>query len=165
MEDINRAVSALASLIVAHNRRIGAYISLAKETSQEDVRAFCKRHVDQTKQFVSNLSTWRSAYGGYAKINDQTSSTGTWQQVRSLFGFSSGRAMIVRCEQLDRDTLKMYKSAIPCMPAAGVADLQMQAKELEKALKRLQMLESGAGTLATSKPSATIGSPPTTSAS
>lgn len=138
MEDINRVVSALASLIMLHNKRIAAYQSLAEKTPHEDIKSLCTRYIDQSKQFASNLSTWRSAYGGFTKLDGQSGSKGGWRQVRSLFGFSSEKSLINRCEQLEQETLKMYKSVMQLIPAATVADLRLQTKELEKALKRLQ---------------------------
>ena len=149
MEDINKAVSALASLIVAHNERIRAYQSLADKSPSDEVKSFCARHIEQAKQFASNLSTWRSAYGGFAKIEAQSINFNAWHQVRLLFGFSVEKTIMNRCAQLDRETLKMYGTAIPFIPGATLKDMQMQAKEVEKALRRLQELGERATVVAT----------------
>ena len=140
MEDIIRTVSGLTSLIVTHNKRMRAYRSLSEKSSHEEIKSFCTRRVDQSKQFINNLLTWRSAYGGYTKIDDQSDASSPWHQIRVLFGMSPERALIDRCEQLEREALKVYKTVMPIIPPATAVDLQAQTHEIEKALKRLKAL-------------------------
>lgn len=140
MELTSQITSALTSLIVANNKRIKGYQSLAKKTTEQEVKSLCTRYVSQSKSFLNNLSTWRSAYGGFARAEDEAGATSAWHQVRSLLGLAGERNMINQCKELEREILKKYKSAIPVIPAAALVDLQLHIKEIEKALLRLQGL-------------------------
>jgi hypothetical protein len=137
MEDINRAIAALASLILAHHKRIKAYSSLHEATSHQDVRFLCERNVDHSKQCIANLSRWRSAYGGFAKSLDYSAGKDTWHQVRLFFSSNPERTIVDRCEEMEQEILKMYESAMLLIPSYTVGDLQLQVKSLERMVRRL----------------------------
>jgi hypothetical protein len=137
MEDIKRTVSALTSLIQSHHRRINAYSELSRVTSHEDIKSLCERHINLSNGIVRNLSTWRSAYGGFTKGVDHYSDTDTWHQLRLIFSFSPEKTNINRCEQLEWETLEMYKTTMQLIPSAAVDDLQLQTKALKQMVMNL----------------------------
>ena len=138
MEDINKAVAVLGTLILAHRRRIKAYFSLCEMTSHEEIRSFCERHINHSQQIVNNLSKWRSAYGGFAKTLDKPAATDIWHQLRLILSLNAEKTVISRCEQLERETLKMYQVAMPLIPSSAAGDLQLHVKTLEMMVRTLQ---------------------------
>lgn len=140
MEDINKAVAALATLILAHHRRIRAYLSLREITSRKEIRSLCDQHIDHSRLIVKNLSNWRAAYGGFAKRLDESVGSDPWLQVKLLLSLNAEKTIINRCEQLERTTLNMYKSAIAVIPSLAVGDLQSDVKALGTMMSRLQDL-------------------------
>lgn len=140
MEDINKAVAALATLILAHHRRIRAYLSLREITSRKEIRSLCDQHIDHSRLIVKNLSNWRAAYGGFAKRLDESVGNDPWLQVKLLLSLNAEKTIINRCEQLERSTLNMYKSAIAVIPSLAVGDLQSDVKALGTMMSRLQDL-------------------------
>src|SRR5690242_14602263 len=140
MEDINKAVAALAALIQAHHRRIRAYLSLREITSRGEIKSLCERHIDQSQRIVKNLSNWRAAYGGFAKRLDESAASDPWLQLRLFLSLNAERTVINRCEQLERETLKMYGSAISVIPSLAVDDLQSDVKALGMMMNTLQEL-------------------------
>jgi hypothetical protein len=142
MEDISRAIAALTSLIVVNYKRHNVYQALSEKTKDDELRSLCRAHVEQSKRFITTLSTWRSAYGGFRTSDRETGAGSTWSQLRALFDLGLGKTMINRCEVLERDALRNYKlaSALPSMPMAIVAEIDLQARELEKVLAKLKIL-------------------------
>jgi uncharacterized protein (TIGR02284 family) len=142
MEDLSRTIDALTSMIEINNRRASAYTSLAEKTQRNEVKSVFRHFADQARQFASNLSTWRAAYGGFA-VSQKKSSAGTWAQVRHLLGLNSGKNIITECEELEREAIKMYKATIAMafMPPATTADMQTQVREFEKSLSKLRSIK------------------------
>jgi len=132
MEDIKKIVSVLGSLVLAHQKRINAYLLLSQTTSQEGIKLFCERQVNYSNRAVQNLSTWRSAYGPFAEGLDYSECNSSWDRARLLISFNPEKTMITRCEQLEREIVKMYQLAIPLIPSLAIGDLQSQMKELGK---------------------------------
>jgi hypothetical protein len=138
MEDIKRTVSVLASLIRIHRRRVDAYSMLWGTTSSDEINSLCKHQIDLSIQIISNLTVWRSAYDNFGKHLNHYTDTNIWFQARLLFSFNPEKTMIRRCEKLDRETRKMYASALPLIPSSVVNDLRSQTRALEPLMGRLQ---------------------------
>lgn len=138
IKDIKRSVDALASLIQRHYQRTHAYLNLAEARSRDEIKSVCMYQVDVSMQMINNLSKWRSAYGGFAKNLDRRDSADIWHEARLFLSLNREKAMIRRCEKLDKEILKLYQLAIPLMPSAAAGDLQLQAKTLEPMIVRLQ---------------------------
>lgn len=137
MEDIKRIVSVLTSLIRTHNKRISAYAGLARVTSSEEIKKLCGRSIDLSNRLIRNLSTWRSAYGDFAKAGDSYSNTDTWYQLRLILSFNPEKTNINRCEELEWEILDLYKTAMPLMPSAAVEDLESQTKAVRQVMMEI----------------------------
>lgn len=152
MEDIQRAISALTSLILAHHENLKAWTELSQTTSHEEVKSLCQRHADHSRQIVKNLSGWRSAYGGFAKKVDESPADSTWHKVRLFLSFDREKTLINRCERLEREILKMYDFTMPLIPSTAVNDLQSHVKSLRKMMlthRELNERKQMVGSLAT----------------
>lgn len=140
MEDLSRTVTALTDIIAVNGKRADTYLSLSEKAEHPDLKSVFSHYAKQAKHFINNLSNWRSAYGGYAVV-DKKKNGSTWSAVRSLLGRS--RNMIGQCDQVEHEALKAYKSvlALSVIPTAALADIQRQAKEIEKAIEHLKSLK------------------------
>ena len=137
MEDIKRAASALTSLIKTHHKKIGAYLELSRVTSNEEIKALCKRHIDLSNRIIKNLSTWRSAYGDFTKSADFYFDSDNWYHLRLIFSFNPEKTNLHRCEELEWETLEMYKTATPLIPSAAIGDLQSQEKTIRQMIMEI----------------------------
>jgi hypothetical protein len=140
MENIKKAIAALSALILAHHRRIRAYMSLRETTSRGEIKSLCERHIHHSRQIVKDLSNWRAAYGGYAKRLDESAGSDTWLQVRLLLSFNAEKTVTSRCEQLDRETLRMYELSVSHIPSAAIGDLESHMKTLKVTMRTLHDL-------------------------
>jgi uncharacterized protein (TIGR02284 family) len=142
MQDITRTLDVLTAMIEGNMRRNKLYQSLAEKTKQAELRALFTQYADQSRRFINNLSTWRSAYGGFSTMHSTTDSIGTWAQIRSLLDLGLRKNVLLQCEHLEHDILRIYKSAIcmSCLPAPTSADVRQQYRELETALTKVHVL-------------------------
>jgi uncharacterized protein (TIGR02284 family) len=146
MEDISRTIDALTSMIAINNKRASTYKSLAEQAQRRELSTMLHQLAEQAKRFSRGLSTWRSAYGGFG-VTDQTASSGAWFHVRALLGLSGGKDVISKCEELEQEAVRIYKSAVAkaFMPPATMTDVQEHCREFEKALSRLRSFREPSG--------------------
>jgi hypothetical protein len=137
MEDSKQTVPALTSLIKRHHKRIGAYLELSRVTSSEEIKALCERHIDLSNRIIKDLSAWRSAYGEFTKGADFYFNNDSWYQLRLIFSFNPEKTNLNRCEELEWETLEMYKTATPAMPSAAISDLQSQEKTIRQMIMEI----------------------------
>jgi hypothetical protein len=142
MEEISRAIAALSSLIAANYKRLNFYHSLSLSTKDAELQLLCRRHCEQSKRFIHSLSTWRAAFGGFRTSGKEATAGTTWSRWKDLLDLALGKSTINRCELMEKEVLKGYKSAgaLPFMPRTTVDEIELQAKDFEKALLHLKML-------------------------
>jgi uncharacterized protein (TIGR02284 family) len=140
MQDIARTLATLSAMIAANAKRSKHYLTLAEKTDHHELKPLFTHYADQSRRFVSSLSTWRSAYGGLATM--ENNSAGPWIQIRSLLDFGLRKNMLVQCEELEQDMVRLYKSTInqSFLPIATEADVQGQVRDFEKALSKIRLL-------------------------
>jgi uncharacterized protein (TIGR02284 family) len=137
MQDIARTLDTLNALIDTNVKRSKLYHSLAEKPEHHELRPLFANYAEQSRRFSTALSTWRSAYGGFAIPQKKSS----WS-LKSLMDFGLRTSVLVQCEDQEEETLKLYKSACreSFLPAATQADVQQQAREFERALSKLRLL-------------------------
>jgi uncharacterized protein (TIGR02284 family) len=142
MQDIARTLDTLNILIAANSKRNKLYHSLCEKPEHHELRPLFANYAEQSRRFITALSTWRSAYGGFTVAEQKESWAGPWSQMKSLLDFGLRRSVLVQCEAQEEEISKLYKSAIrtPLMPAATLTDIQHQSREFEKALSKLRLL-------------------------
>jgi hypothetical protein len=141
MQDIARALDTLTILIDANQKRMKLYLSLVKKLDDHGLRPLFVQQAELSKRFIAILSTWRSAYGGFALSSQNEKSGPGWFQLKSLLDLGR-RSVLAQCEAQEEEIIKQYKSAIrtPAIPVATLTDIQQQALELEKALGKFRIL-------------------------
>jgi uncharacterized protein (TIGR02284 family) len=141
MQDIARTFDTLSVMIAANHRRSKLYHCLADRTENSELRPLFTHYADQSRHFVSSLSTWRSVYG-LATSEKGAGSFGPWSQVRSLLTLGFRQNMLAQCEDLEQEMIRMYGSAISMsfMPPATLTDVQRQVREFERALAKIRLL-------------------------
>jgi hypothetical protein len=139
VEDLSRTLIALTEVISVNNKRAHTYHSVTEKTENPDLKPVFSHYEKQAKHFVNNLSNWRSAYGGFA-VTDKKQNGSSWSLL-SLLGRSKN--MVSQCEQVEQESLKVYRSVLglSIIPREALTDLQRQAREIEKAIEHLKSLK------------------------
>ena len=137
MQDIARTLDTLNALIETNVKRSKLYHTLAEKPEHHELRPLFANYAEQSRRFSNALSTWRSAYGGFA-IPEKKSA---WS-LKSLLDIGLRRSVLIQCEEQEEETLKLYKSACreSFLPAATQADVQQQTREIERALSKVRLL-------------------------
>lgn len=111
-----------------------------------ELRSLFFHYAEQSRQFSSDLSTWRSAYGYFGRPEKKVVGS-VWAPVVSLLDHWLRKNVASKCEEMEQDALKMYRTANhwSFIPAAAAADIERQSREFEKALTKLRTLREQAG--------------------
>lgn len=141
MEDLNRTIYALTSMIEVNNKRMKVYRNLAEKMHNSDLRTLFRNYAEQSKTFSGELSTWRSAYGGFAM--PQAVGGSIWAQVSNLFDHWFSKNVASKCEEMELEAIKLYKTVMEkaFFPHDAAKDIERQSKEFDKALTKLRTLQ------------------------
>jgi|SRR5882672_5154812 len=147
MEDETRIIGSLNSLIEVNDRRMRLYQFLASRMEHSELKSLFGRYEEQSKQFLSELSIWRSAYGGF-RMPEKKGISSIWTQAEQVWDHWFRKNVASKCDAMERDALKVYRTVLQRshLPHVLVADIERQSREFEKALAKLTALrEQGVG--------------------
>jgi len=144
MGSSSKVIFALNALLEVNQRRFHHYHSLAGKLEEGALKKLCQLYATRSTDFTAALNIWRAAYGLSAYPEKKfTVFSITWHQMKGVFNSIEKNDILEQCEIIEKDSLKLYKTAIDLsfLPSETLSDIQNQMHELERACIMLKSMK------------------------
>lgn len=147
--NLPKAVFAINSLMATNNERFNYYKEAASSSKDMELKLLFMKYAIQSQSFTTYLNSWLSAYG--ASYKQETAQNTTikkwWNQIKHATAFDERNLTLKECDQLERDTIKKYQTAMALsfFPVEAEKDIKKQMLELETSYQSFQELRMSFG--------------------
>jgi uncharacterized protein (TIGR02284 family) len=143
------AIATLNTLVMVNTRRFERYKHAAERMKDINRKLLFMNYAIQSQEFINNLNKWLIAYGNVSiSLSDNMGNNlfiKTWTGLKGMLSLDERKYIVSNCEIVERESIKIYKNALQeaiiTLPAATIADIQKQSRELEEAYSMMKSLK------------------------
>jgi uncharacterized protein (TIGR02284 family) len=144
------AITILHTLVHVNTKRFERYKYAAGQMKDINRKLLFMNYAVQSQEFINNLNKWLIAYGNVSVSLSESNSNynflvRTWTGLKGILSLDEKKYIVSNCEFVERESIKAYKNALQeavlTLPAATLADIQRQSKELEGAYSMIKSLK------------------------
>ena len=141
-----KVIFGLNMLVKVNEKRIRYYKMALEKADDVELILWFNRYGTHLQKANDVLRQWLDSYGVSkelpVKSNDLSSH---WDQIKDIFILIKRSALLDHCQLLERNALKVYKTAVALLfvPTAALADVQDQIDDIEEGLRSLRALKNG----------------------
>jgi len=138
-----KAIFGLTTLIRINEKRIRYYRLALNRSDDVDLILWFNRQAGHLQSANTTLKELLSSYKeiSEADINPSIQSS-HWEHFRDLLILTRRNSLVDHCEMLERNALKIYRTAIALsfIPTSMTADVQEQIEDIEEGLINLKAI-------------------------
>jgi len=135
----------LTSLMKINEKRIKYYKTALEKSDDVDLILWFNRYASHLQVANNVLNQWLANYEKPRNVKHNPATlTSHWDHIKDIFILNRRNSLLQHCEMLERNALKIYRTAIALsfIPSVAIIDIQEQIDDIEEALLTLKTLNS-----------------------
>lgn len=139
-----KIIFGLNTLIKLNEKRIRYYKVALEKSDDVELILWFNRYGSHLQKANEVLGEWlRNYHVSNDSFHKSPELTSHWDQLKDIFILNKKSALLQHCSLLERNALKVYRTAVALLfvPSAAITDIQDQIEDIEEALRSLHNLK------------------------